>query len=113
MQYNPALRGAVEEYISIDYETHMVKAVGTFLKIQQDMGVAPPIVLMLSVLGVKGLPMSTCGKPDVVIPEGVPFDRDDLVLPNATIEKYDCDIHKILVPIFDIVLNSASIKRRT
>jgi hypothetical protein len=111
VQYNPTVEGNVEKNINPAYEKHVVRGLKEFLKIQTDIGVSPPIAILLAILGVKGKTISE-GKVDIddYLLDAIPFDRDDIVLSEMVLENIDDDISKRMRPIFDIVLNAAGLK---
>lgn len=106
VQYNPLAKDQVEENINPEYETHIVRGIKEFLNIQAQLGVSPPIAVLLAILGVKGRIISTS---DWVV---IPFEQDDLVLSEIVLENLEDDIPKKMRPIFDIVLNAAGLKGR-
>jgi hypothetical protein len=107
LQYNPNVEGKVEKNINPDYEKHVINGSKELLKIQEQLGVTPPIAILLSILGVKG---RSIAHEDSDLWTNVPIEQDDLVLPEAIIESYEDDISKKMKPIFEIVLNAAGLK---
>ncbi len=72
----------------------------------KSVGIQPPIVIELALLGVRdyymgvGQRFARFGTPDLI-------KEDDLVLPGVLIENWDADLGKLLRPIFDTVWNHA------
>jgi hypothetical protein len=84
------------KYIPIkELEFDLVYHLGNYLKAQHDLGIEPPIVVLLSFLSVK----------DWVIPRGgetkPAIDRDVLLLPDAIVEDYGAAPPTILRQAFD------------
>lgn len=109
VQYNPTVKGQVEKNINPVYEKHIVKGIKEFLKIQAQLGVSPPIAVLLAILGVKGRSIAKEDS-DNGLWAAIPFEQDDLVLPEVMLENPEDDISKKMRPIFDIVLNAAGLK---
>ena len=107
VQYNPTVEGQVEKNINSVYEKIIVKGIKEFLKIQTQLGVSPPIAILLAILGVKGRSIVTS---DNDLWPAIPLEQDDLVLPEAILENLEDDISKKMRPIFNIVLNAAGLK---
>ncbi|MCK4659362.1 MAG: ATP-binding protein [Phycisphaerae bacterium] len=88
----------------VNYERHLIEAVQNYLQALRDMEVPPPVVVMLSMLGVAGYRMAFHPKP--VLLEEPSIDRDTLLLPDVLVEGYDEDVGRVLRPIFDAVWNA-------
>jgi hypothetical protein len=93
----------------IAYEKELLDALSRFFSIEKKIGVDPPILLMLSLLGVKGYRMAT----------GQPFswedqhqiDRNDLLAPAAIVESYERDPPEVMRPAFDSIWNACGYAR--
>ena len=72
-------------------------------RVLRDLGIEPPIFVMLSLLGVKGF---TMGVSDVRFKPGT-IDRDSLLLSEVMFDSYDSDVGKVMKPAFDMVWNAA------
>jgi len=59
------------------------------------------MVLMLSLLGVKGYEMAK--PPNYFSFRSTAIDRDDLLMPEAIVESFDADVISVLKPLFDSV----------
>ena len=88
------------------YEEELLKAIPRFLNIQKSLGIAPPVFVMLSLLGVNGYIM---GVSDSFSrrSRSYPIDRDDLIVPEIMLEDYDSDIPKSIRPAFDAIWNAS------
>jgi hypothetical protein len=94
---------------SVAYERYVIEALTRYLRALVELGVPPPAVVTLSMLGVRGARMAVgeawwYGDP-------LPIDRDDLLLPDVMIEDYGVNLPTILRPIFDAVWNAAGFAR--
>jgi len=100
--------------MEIEYERSVSRAVSEYLKIQRDLGVAPPVFALLALLGVKGCKLS---RRDANCPSverdlyGEPFKEEDLVLPEVIMEDFECDVSKQMEPPFEVVWNAAGLPR--
>lgn len=92
---------------SVLYERELLTVLPIYLSVQQRLGVAPPLFLMLSLLGVSGFVMAVSGKLDRFGDRAYPIDRDALVLPEIIIESFGIDPAEAMRPIFDSVWNAA------
>ncbi|OQW60562.1 MAG: hypothetical protein BVN28_08590 [Nitrospira sp. ST-bin4] len=86
------------------WEVELLGAVHQYFDIQANLGVTPPIVVMLSLLYVKGAKM-------YVGPHYFPMgedkvDRDHLLVPEVMAESFSTDIAQLLKPTFDVVWNA-------
>ena len=91
---------------SVLLEKELLKGVERFLLFQKDLGVEPPLFIMLSLLGVHGFEMSV-GHELIRFPsERYPIDRDALLIPEIMIESFNCDPAEVMRPIFDAVWNA-------
>ncbi|MEK7280999.1 MAG: ATP-binding protein, partial [Chloroflexota bacterium] len=68
-------------------------------------GIDPPLVLMLTLLGVHGYKMAV--NPSRTFREAYPIDRDSLIIPERVIEDFDADVGEVLKPCFDAIWNAA------
>lgn len=90
---------------SVAYEDTLRKALKKYLGVQSRIGVEPPVVVMLSLLGVKGYVMAVSMSRR--FDTGHPIDRDALLVPEVLVENREENVDKILRPIFDAVWNAA------
>jgi hypothetical protein len=115
VQYNPANHGHAEELIVTQYEHGVLSAMTRFMEIQRDMGAAPPIFALLTLLGVKGRSLSYRDRnmPNITrtFAGGETFREEHLVLPEVVLEDFECNVSKEMEPIFEIVWNAAGLSR--
>jgi len=102
------LTGTEQGIPAVAYEQELIRATGSYLKLLPQLGIEPPIIVMLSMIGVKGFKMAT--GPRFVFRSRVPvIDRDILPLPEIVLEDLSGDPAAILRPIFDSVWQSAGL----
>jgi|CXWL01.1.fsa_nt_gi hypothetical protein len=85
------------------WEDELLGAVRQYFDIQSNIGVTPPIVVMLSLLNVKGAKMYGGYSP---FPEDDKVDRDHLLVSEVMAENFTADSAQLLKPIFDVVWNA-------
>jgi Putative DNA-binding domain len=96
--------GMAEGQITIwgeSFERQVLGDVQQYLNVQGSLGVTPPVVIMLSLLTVKGAFMYTI----------MPFkqkwiDREHLLVPEVMAETFTVDVGELLKPVFDVVWNA-------
>lgn len=96
--------GVAEGQITISgesFERQVLGDVQQYLNVQGSLGVTPPVVIMLSLLTVKGASMYTM----------MPFkqkwiDRDHLLVPEVMAETFTVDVGELLKPVFDVIWNA-------
>ena len=85
-------------------ERSLIVALRRFLKVEQDLGVEPPVFVMPSLVGVKGYGLLTkwtrCSTT-------YRFDRDTVLLPEEVVEGYDEPADRLLRPAFDAMWQGA------
>ncbi len=92
------------------FETSLVDALRRYLSIQKDLGVEPPLFVMLSLLGVSGYVLHS-------VPAGYrmgdehPIDRDDLLVPGIMVDSFDSAASQVMKPGFDAVWNATGYPR--
>jgi len=86
------------------FEKELIEALQQFLALQKELGIEPPFVVMLSLIGVSGYVMAA-GRSWAVEP--IPIDRDSLVVPEILVEDHEVEPHRVMKPIFDTVWNAA------
>jgi len=95
---------------SVRYEEALLEALPRYTCFQEQLGVEPPIFVMLSLLGVKGRSMRVDGP----VPPGageVGIDRDSLLVPEIMVESFEYDPQEVLRPAFDAVWRAAGWER--
>lgn len=91
------------------YEDAIIASLDSSLKLLLSLGVEPPLSVMLSLVGVKGLTMALDQRWMVFSQPGI--DRDLIFLPEAIIESYGPTAEVILKPIFDGVWQAAGFEK--
>jgi hypothetical protein len=79
-----------------------------YLAAQRAMGVDPPVVILLTLLGVKGFAIPTN---DPFDRGNKRFDRDVIQAPEVILEEWDVDLLSALRPALDTVWNAAGLAR--
>ena len=92
---------------SIAYEEELLEALPRFLSIQKELGVDPPLFIMLTLLGVKGYAMTV----GFLGHDIHPIDRDTLMVPEVMIDRFDTSPAELMKPIFDAVWNATGFSR--
>ena len=104
--YNPHIDEDPIKIISIQYEGNVAKALKEFLAIQQSLGVAPPLFVLLTFAGVMGYGL---GDHRHRARLGTPFDRDTLELPEIMLDSFDSNVSEKMRHVFDVVRNAAGL----
>jgi hypothetical protein len=89
------------------FEERIIAATDSYLKLLKALGVTAPLMLHLSLLGVKGY---TVGEGTIIAgarPEWNNIEEDDLLLPGELIEGYEDSPTRMLRSSFDAVWNAA------
>jgi hypothetical protein len=88
----------------VQIEEGLIASTGNYIALEKDMGVSPPVSVMISLLGVKGYAM--------IPPRGFlqefkePIDRDTLLLPDLLLED-SVDVASSLRPALDALWQAA------
>ena len=90
---------------SVRYERQLIDGLSRFLALQKELGVEPPVFMMLSLSGVRGYRMGV-DQSRIGLSEDNRIDRDALVLPEIMIESFDCDAAEVMRPAFDAIWNA-------
>lgn len=96
---------------SVAFERYLVRAVAGHLALQEKLGVDPPVVVMLSLVRVRGYRMTVSVRG---IEGGASIDRDDLLVPEVLFEEYvtgQQEVAQHLRPAFDAVWNACGYPR--
>lgn len=97
--------GTADKIIPAKYENEIIKALKRFLAAQQDLGVNPPLYIMLSLLDVRGYIVGGHG-----LGLGIsvfPIEKQSLILPETELANFDDDITDVMKPLFDMVWNAS------
>jgi len=90
---------------SVAYEGELRQALPRFLASQKQLGVEPPLLIMLSLLGVYGYVMAV-SREQFLWDQQYPIDRNDLIIPETMIEDFNCILDEVMRPAFDAVWNA-------
>jgi hypothetical protein len=88
------------------FEAALVDQLHHYLALLMELSVSTPIFVMLAILGVKGYRMAG-RRPELIVGQISPIDRDSLLLPEILVEAFDIDTSQILKPTFDAVWQAA------
>ena len=86
------------------YERRLIEALPRLFAIQNGLGVNTPVILMLSLLGVRGFKMAVNA---FYYEDGELIDRDNLIIPEVVVEDMREDPGKIMRTTFDFIWNAA------
>jgi len=100
--------GEIAYISSVYFERSVVEAIKNYIKGYKSLGIDPPIIVSVALLGCKGAHMSTDFDTDLDL---VPLDRDEAILPKVQIFSLDEDVPIIMKPIFDAVWNAFGLPR--
>jgi hypothetical protein len=90
------------------WEKELLDALAFYLNVLKRLDIQPPVVLMLSLLGVHGYTMwMDWGR------NADPIDRDNLVIPEILLETLDVDRARAMRPIFDALWNATGLPQST
>lgn len=99
-----------KKYIpSIAYERELIKSLSSFLNLGKALGINMPIIIFLTLIGVKGYEMAV--DRSRFWSDYHKIDSDIIQLPEALIESYDIKPVEILRPIFDLIWNACGFER--
>ena len=90
---------------SLIFEQEIIAAVSLYLRTQEQIGVLPPVLIMLSLLGVRGYGMAA--NPYQYPRKSQPIDRKDLILPDIMLQEFGNHPDQIMRPAFDAIWNAA------
>jgi hypothetical protein len=88
---------------SIAFERYLLEALPMYLELQEKLKVNPPVLVMLSLLGVRGYEMLHGGQ------IGAPIDRENLLVAEVLFKEFETDRQAVATrvrPIFDAVWNA-------
>jgi len=87
------------------FEKSLIEGTRDFALVQRDLGVSPPIVVMISLLGVRNFALTT-GANSVTNSR---IDRDALISPDVLIEDFNLEFDVLLRPVFDFFWQAAGL----
>jgi hypothetical protein len=88
-------------------EKGLMEAVNLYLSAYQQLQIDPPIIVMVSLIGVRGYYIRAGQFKDA----RASFDRDTLLLPDLLIEEDPVDVGKLLKPAFDAMWQASGWRR--
>ncbi len=89
----------------IDIEMKLITSLEKYFELLSSMNVSPPILLLLSLLGVKGYQVPS--RNDFFFDRSAtPIERDTLILPDVPVEDLSQDSGRLLRPLFDVLWQS-------
>lgn len=91
---------------SVLFERDLIQATAGYLQLLKLLKVGMPVVLLLSVLDVKGYVLAITSQKDIT---RYPIDRDHLIINEILIENYAVDASQVLRTAFDAVWNAGGI----
>jgi len=91
---------------SIAYEQRLVEYLDRCLAILRELGLVPPVVVALTLTGVRGLRMS-----DDMLEDNYPINQDTLILPEAWVDDLNASPEKTLKPMVDCVWNACGYEK--
>ena len=93
---------------SCAYEDWLLKTIKNYLDILNGLNIDFPIIIMVSLLDVKGFKMNISKDLEwrLIIPNENKIDRDNLIINEVIMNNKNEDISKLVKPIFDAVWNS-------
>lgn len=96
----------IKPAVLVDYT---MEALGTYLPGLRDIGVAPPLAIMISLQGMEGVRQAMPGGENEVR-DSQPFRYSEVLLPHILLPDYgsDADRQKAIRPAFDTLWNAAS-----
>jgi hypothetical protein len=103
--------GASNLIPALDVEVELLKAFRRFLRTQQLIGVAPPIMVLVSLLGVRDCSLDTRHHSRAAMWATYPFERDHLIIPGAIVDSFDADRGSVFKPIFEVLWNAGGFPR--
>ena len=90
---------------SIRFEEELIESIQRFMNLLRIIGLDTPIILMLSLIGVKGAFMAVSRR--LVGRDETYIDRDQLIAPEIIIEDYSENVQRSLHGTFDSIWNAA------
>ena len=82
-------------------ENALTKGLERYMRVQEKLGVEPPLFVMLTLLGVAGYRLDQSDFDDHTI------DRSDLIIPEVRVDEFSSNPHEVMRPIFDSIWNAA------
>ena len=93
---------------SVAFEENLLKAYTRYVSLLRDLDITAPLVIGLTLTGVKGYEMATSNH--FFRRDYYPIDRDILNLPEILVEDMNVDAKTIMRPTFDLIWNACGYK---
>jgi len=114
--HNGILEGVEASHLSreriirhIPFERELLRSLPQLFSIQKQLGVEPPLFIMLSLMGVKDYSLSSSYN---FLDDYINLiDRNELIIPDIKCDDFDSDSAVILRPAFDAIWNAAGFPR--
>lgn len=87
------------------YEHQLLTVLPHILAVQNQLNVETPLLLMLSMVGVRGYTLGL-NQERFFAEDNIPVDRDNLLIPEVMVEGYEVLPEHIMKPMFDMVWNA-------
>jgi hypothetical protein len=91
------------------YERELLTSCRTYLGLQKELGVDPPLFIMLALVGVSGYSMAL--PPRLFVWDQVPIDRDTLMIPEVLVEDFSAEYAEVMRPMFYAIWNACGFER--
>jgi hypothetical protein len=91
---------------SLLFEQNIIHGATRYLDLQQQLGIAPPIILMISLLDVHGYRMAATRRM-FMMDERRQIERDTLIVPEVVVSDYEIDLGSTLKPALDAIWNAS------
>jgi hypothetical protein len=88
------------------WEDLLLNALPNYFNVQTQLGIQPPVFIMLSLIGVKGYNMYV-SNPLFALDRPDPIDREMLLVPEVLVDNFSSDPAQLLKQPFDAVWNAA------
>jgi hypothetical protein len=95
---------------TVGFEGEWLGQIRRLFAVQKELGVEPPLLIMLTLIGVKGYNVI---RGTIIFPtrEDRSIDRDVLMIPEVLLETFERNLDKSVRPIFDAIWNAAGFAR--
>ncbi len=90
---------------SIAFEKVLLEGLQTYMRVQKQIGVEPPVCIMLSLLDVLGFTMAV-DQNRFSWSENHPIDKKDLLITEVIVDNLEGESDRIMKPIFDSIWNA-------
>jgi hypothetical protein len=102
------INGEKKQFHGETFEKRLLQAVKQHIGLQQFLGCAPPVFIMVSLLGVRGYKISHGSYPPSLTEE---IDRTNLIISDTVIDTFEGGsdyIAEVMRPVFDTIWNAAN-----